>query len=58
MTIGSVGGLTAVIRELDELRVGLRVLDAERGARKDGSVPVESRRRGPLPLLGEIERVR
>ena len=58
MTIGSVGGLTAVMRELDELRVGLRLLEAERCARKDGSVPLESSRRGPLPLLGEIERVR
>ena len=56
--IGSVGAVTAVMRELEELRCGLRVLDGERAARRDGSVPLESSRRGPLPFPGEIERVR
>ena len=55
---GSVGDLTAVMRELDALRLGLRALDGEREARRDGKVPLDSSLRGPLPLFGEIERVR
>jgi hypothetical protein len=56
--MASVGALTAAMRVLDELLAGLRALDGEREARGDGSVPLESSLRGPLPLFGDIERVR